>query len=94
MARANVNNTTAPVHKVPNGVLTPDAELTAHLEKDPAIGMAWTKELMKLQIPNATISWSASMGLPPAGKKQMEERPQLSPIAQVHYLLLSAKLGN
>ena len=58
--------TKAPVHKQPNVVLTPEAELTAVLEKDPVIGMAETKELMKLQIPKATISWSASTGLPPA----------------------------
>ena len=48
--------TKAPVHKQPNVVLTPEAELTAVLEKDPVIGMAETKELMKLQIPKATIS--------------------------------------
>ena len=33
MARAKVKITTAPVHIVPSGVFTPDAELTAHLEK-------------------------------------------------------------
>ena len=54
--RPKVNMTKAPVHKQPNVVLTPEAELTAVLEKDPVIGMAETKELIKLQIPKATIS--------------------------------------
>ena len=54
--RPKVNMTKAPVHRHPKVVFTPDAELTAVLEKDPVIGIADTNELIKLQIPKATIS--------------------------------------
>ena len=40
--------------------------LTAVLEKEPVVGMDWTKEPKMLQSPSATISWLASTDLPPA----------------------------
>ena len=43
--------------------------LTAVLEKDPVVGMDWTKEPKMLQSPSATISWLASTDLPPAAGK-------------------------
>ena len=48
------------------GVLTPLELLTAVLEKDPVVGMDWTKLPRRLQIPSATISWLASTVFPPA----------------------------
>ena len=57
----------------PNGVLTPLALLTAVLEKDPVVGMDWTKDPSILQTPRATISWLASTCLPPAGKGKGNE---------------------
>jgi hypothetical protein len=58
--------TRAPVYNPPNGVLTPEAEFTAVLEKDPVVGIELTKEPNILQAPSAIISWLASTGLPPA----------------------------
>ena len=42
-----------------------------HLEKDPVVGMAWTKDPKMLQMPSATISWLASTGFPPAWNKMI-----------------------
>ena len=53
------------------GVFTPLELLTAVLEKDPVVGMDWTKLPRRLQIPSATISWLASTVLPPAMVRQI-----------------------
>ena len=37
-----------------------------YLENDPVVGIEDTKDPIKLQIPNAIISWLASTGFPPA----------------------------
>ena len=37
-----------------------------YLENDPVVGIEDTKDPIRLQIPNAIISWLASTGFPPA----------------------------
>ena len=66
MSRASAIITRDPVQIPPPGVLTPLAQFTAVLENDPVVGMDWTNEPTRLQIPSAIISWFASTGLPPA----------------------------
>ena len=56
------------------GVLTPLELLTAVLEKDPVVGMDWTKLPRRLQTPSATISWLASTVFPPARERQILSR--------------------
>lgn len=68
MKRYKARITTIPVYTPPKVVLTPLALLTAPLERAPDTGMELTKELAMLQMPNASISWVASMVLPSAGK--------------------------
>ena len=50
----------------PKAVLTPLELLTAVLEKDPVVGIDWTKEPKMLHNPRAIISWLASTDFPPA----------------------------
>lgn len=56
--------THVPVNIPPNGVLTPDASLTAVRVKDPVTGIERTNDPKILQIPRAIISCVASKGLP------------------------------
>lgn len=56
--------TYVPVNIPPNGVLTPDASLTAVRVKDPVTGIERTNDPKILQIPRAIISCVASKGLP------------------------------
>jgi len=53
-----------PVNIPPNGVLTPDAWLTAVRVKDPVTGIERTNDPKMLQIPRAIISCVASKHLP------------------------------
>ena len=66
MSRARAIITRDPVQIPPPGVLTPLAQFTAVLENDPVVGIDWTNDPTRLQIPSAIISWFASTGFPPA----------------------------
>ena len=62
--KAKASKTSPPVYIPPAGVFTPLAAFTAVLENDPVVGIDWTNDPTRLQIPSAIISWLASICLP------------------------------
>ena len=64
----------------PSCVLTPLAELTAVLEKDPVIGYDETREPAMLHIPTAIISCVESTALPRATTKTLFKRNNVEKI--------------